>query len=246
MVDVSNVTKRYGNLFALDGVSLTVESGEIFGLLGPNGAGKSTLMKILTTVTAPTRGTATINGFDVVKHPSEVRKHVGYIPQYTALDDWLTGRQALKLFASLYKVPRSMTRERIDRVLEIVDLEDRADDLMETYSGGMKRRLEIATGLVHSPELVVFDEPTLGLDPHMRQETWEYVREIQNAGTSILMATHYLDEADELCDRVAIIDRGEILVTDTPDALKNTIPGDVERTLDQAFLNITRLEEVPR
>ena len=242
VIRVRDLRKRYGDTVALDGVSLTVEEGEIFGLLGPNGAGKSTLMKILTTITEPTSGSAAVNGIDVGESPSAVRKQIGYIPQYTALDEYLTGRQALRLFAKLYKAPADEIDERIDRALKTVDLADRSDDLIDTYSGGMKRRLEIATGLVHEPDVVIFDEPTLGLDPSVRHEMWEYILEIRQTGSTVLMATHYLTEADELCDRVAIIDDGRIRTVGRPDRLKSEASDGDGGSLDQAFLEITELE----
>ncbi len=242
VIRVRDLRKRYGDTVALDGVSLTVEDEEIFGLLGPNGAGKSTLMKILTTITEPTGGTASVNGIDVRESPAEVRQQIGYIPQYTALDEYLTGRQALRLFAKLYKTPADEIDERIGRALETVDLADRSEDLIDTYSGGMKRRLEIATGLVHEPDVVIFDEPTLGLDPSVRHEMWEYILEIRRTGSTVLMATHYLTEADKLCDRVAIIDDGRIRTVERPDTLKANVSDGEGGTLDQAFLEITELE----
>jgi ABC-2 type transport system ATP-binding protein len=220
LVDGSNLTKKYGSTTALEAVSLSVEAGEAFGLLGPNGAGKSTLMKILATLTEPTAGRVTVDGIDVTERPDTVRSRVGYIPQETALDHWLTGRQVLLLFADMYKLPASERDHRIERVLDRVDLADRADERIDGYSGGMKRRLEIAAGLLHDPQLVVFDEPTLGLDPAMRRQTWEYVRELRTAGATVLLSTHYLDEAAELCDRVAVLADGQVAAVDSPDALK--------------------------
>lgn len=220
LVKVSNLTKRYGSKTALDDVSLSIETGEAFGLLGPNGAGKSTLMKVIATLTEPTDGRVTVDGLDVIDRPDEVRSRVGYIPQETALDHWLTGRQALSLFADMYKVPPDERDNRLERVLTQVDLADRAAEKIDGYSGGMERRLEIAAGLLHDPQLVIFDEPTLGLDPAMRRQTWEYVRELRAAGASVIIATHYLDEAAELCGRVALMSEGEIAAVDSPDALK--------------------------
>lgn len=219
VIEISNLTKRYGSTTALADVSLSVETGEAFGLLGPNGAGKTTLMKILATLTEPTAGRVTLDGIDVTERPDEVRSKVGYIPQETALDHWLTARQVLSLFADIYKIPGGRADDRIERVLERVDLRDRADERVDSYSGGMQRRLEIATGLLHDPQLVIFDEPTLGLDPAMRRQTWEYVRELRAAGATVLISTHYLEEAAELCGRVALLSDGEIAAIDSPDAL---------------------------
>ena len=220
LVEVANLSKRYDTTTALDDVSLSVDAGEAFGLLGPNGAGKSTLMKVVATLTESTAGRVTVDGIDVTDCPDDVRTRVGYIPQETALDHWLTGRQVLSLFADMYKVPVSERDHRIERVLNRVDLLDRADERIAGYSGGMKRRIEIAAGLLHDPQLVVFDEPTLGLDPAMRRQTWEYVRELRAAGATVLLSTHYLDEAAELCDRVAVLSEGQIAAVDSPDALK--------------------------
>lgn len=220
IVEISNLWKRYGTTTALAGVSLTVDGGEAFGLLGPNGAGKTTLMKIVATLTEPTAGRVTVDGIAVTERPDDVRSRVGYIPQETALDHWLTGRQVLSLFADVYKVPAGQRDDRIEGVLDRVDLVDRADERIESYSGGMKRRIEIAAGLLHDPQLVVFDEPTLGLDPAMRRQTWEYVRELRAAGATVLLSTHYLDEAAQLCDRVAVLTDGRVAAVDSPAALK--------------------------
>lgn len=240
LVTVSNLTKQYGTTTALEDVSLTVERGEAFGLLGPNGAGKSTLMKVVATLTEPTAGTVTVDGIDVTDRPDDVRPRVGYIPQETALDHWLTGRQVLSLFADMYKVPPGERDQRIDRVLARVDLADRADERIDGYSGGMKRRLEIAAGLLHDPQLVIFDEPTLGLDPAMRRHTWEYVRELRSAGATVVISTHYLDEAAELCERVAVLADGNIAAVDTPTALKERH----DDSFEEAFETITAGEVV--
>lgn len=244
IVETIELTKRYGPTLALDHVSLSIDQGELVGLLGPNGAGKSTLIKILTTITAPTTGMATVAGFDVREHPTEVRKRISYIPQKTGVDDWLTGRQSLELFARFYRIPPSEVADRITEALTLVDLADHADQEARTYSGGMKRRLELASGLLHHPEVVIFDEPTLGLDPRIRREVWDAIRNIQRHGVTIFLATHYLDEADELCDRVAIMHEGQIVTVDTPTALKRTATGDGEHTLDDVFLHLTTPQEV--
>jgi ABC-2 type transport system ATP-binding protein len=219
LLHVSNLTKKYGSNMALKDVSLSVAKGETFGLLGPNGAGKSTLMKIIVTLTEPTAGHVTVDGIEVSQRPDAVRSCVGYIPQTTALDHWLTGWEVLSLFADMYKVPSEKRETRIRSALDRVDLLDRGDERIDEYSGGMKRRLEIAAGLLHEPQLIVFDEPTLGLDPAMRRQTWEYVRELRSAGATVLLSTHYLDEAAELCERVALLSDGQIAAVDSPDAL---------------------------
>ncbi|MFB6266259.1 MAG: ABC transporter ATP-binding protein [Halodesulfurarchaeum sp.] len=220
LVNITDLTKEYGTTTALSDVSLSVERGEAFGLLGPNGAGKTTLMKVLATLTEPTAGHVTIDGLDVTERPDAIRSRVGYIPQETALDHWLTGRQVLSLFADMYKVPPRERDRKIEQVLDRVDLLDRADERIGGYSGGMKRRLEIAAGLLHDPQLVIFDEPTLGLDPAMRRQTWEYVQALRAGGATVMLSTHYLDEAAELCERVAVLSDGEIAAVDTPAALK--------------------------
>lgn len=239
IVEVDGLTKEYGSVRALDDVSLSISDGEIFGLVGPNGAGKSTLMKVLTTITEPTAGTATVAGIDVTEDPVAVRRHLGYIPQYTALDHWLTARQVLQLFAGLYKVPAGERTDRIAAALDRVDLADRADEDVDALSGGMQRRLEIATALLHQPEVVVFDEPTIGLDPDMRQSMWEYIYEIRETGASVVMSTHYLAEAEELCDRIAVLDEGHLLAVDRPETLTRQATGGDGGTLEEAFRRLT-------
>jgi ABC-2 type transport system ATP-binding protein len=246
VIDVSNVSKQYDNVLALDDVTLSIPKGEMFGILGPNGAGKSTLFKILTTVSEPTSGTASIAGYDVQKRPRMVKEQISYIPQKTAVDGWQTGRQLLKLFATFYSVPSDEIDERCERALDTVDLLDAADRKIETYSGGMKRRLEIATTLVNRPSVVLLDEPTLGLDPQMRRNLWEYVRRIRSEGATLLIATHYLDEADALCDRVAILDEGKVVAVDEPAAMKQQVTDPDDRTLDRAFLEMLQQPQPPQ
>ncbi|MFB6254489.1 MAG: ABC transporter ATP-binding protein [Halobacteriaceae archaeon] len=240
IVETVGLTKQYGSTTALNNVSFTVNRGETFGLLGPNGAGKSTLMKIVATLTEPTAGKVTVEGIDVTDQPDMVRSLVGYIPQETALDHWLTGRQVLSLFADMYKVQPKNREKRITRVLDQVDLRDQADKQIDEYSGGMKRRLEIAAGLLHDPELVIFDEPTLGLDPAMRRKTWEYVDELRSTGATVLISTHYLDEAAELCDRVGVLADGELATINSPTELKKRH----NDSLEEAFETITAGEVV--
>ncbi len=223
-VRVEDVTKTYGKppkgIQALKGVSFDIEEGEIFGLLGPNGAGKTTLIKILATLIDHDGGTAEVAGVDVSRDPAGVRKRIGLVFQEPSLDNLLTGRENLHLSASLYDLPRKVARTRMDDLLEVMDLDGRGDDRVETYSGGMKRRLEIARGLLHDPDVLFLDEPTLGLDPQTRERLWAYIRNLREQGTTVLMTTHYMDEADALCDRIAVIDRGEIQALDSPKALK--------------------------
>jgi ABC-2 type transport system ATP-binding protein len=205
-----------------------VESGEIFGLLGPNGAGKTTTISMLCTILKPTSGTAKVNGFDIVKEANKVRKSIGIVFQDPSIDDRLTGRENLYMHANLYGVPASEQKERIDRILKLVELEDRADDLLRTYSGGMRRRLELGRGLIHYPKVLFLDEPTVGLDPQTRDHIWRYIRDLKKAhDITVVLTTHYMDEADRLSDRIAIMDNGKIVILDTPPKLKETLEGDV-------------------
>ncbi|MFB6309959.1 MAG: ABC transporter ATP-binding protein [Salinirussus sp.] len=216
---VDGLTKRYGDTLAVDEVSLSAAEGEVVGLLGPNGAGKTTLMKLITGLSVPTAGTALIDGIDVTEDVAAVKQRIGYIPQETALDDWLTGRQILDMFAAMYKIPGDERTHRIHRALSHVDLVDAADTAVGNYSGGMERRLEIAAGLLHEPKLVVLDEPTLGVDPIVRRELWTYVEGLQDAGGTVLLSTHYLDEAAALCDRVVVLEDGRVVTIQAPEEL---------------------------
>jgi len=228
IIEIFNLTKEFNGLKAVNNVSLSIEEGEVFGLLGPNGAGKTTFISMLCTLLRPTSGTARVNGFDIVKQQGEVRKSIGIVFQEPSLDNRLTGRENLEMHAGLYGVPKAERKKRIEEVLELVALSDRADELVKTYSGGMKRRLEIARGLIHYPKVLFLDEPTLGLDPQTREHIWEYIKKLaEREHITILLTTHYMEEADALCNRVAIMDYGEIKVLDTPEALKNSLEGDV-------------------
>jgi ABC-2 type transport system ATP-binding protein len=219
-IEVDALVKTYGEVEAVRGVSFTVARGEVFGFLGPNGAGKSTTINMLCTLTRPTSGTARVNGFDVTGERDAVRRHIGLVFQDPTLDGYLTAEQNLRLHADLYDVDPGVIPARMRQMLEMVDLWDRRDQPVVTYSGGMRRRLEIARGLMHSPRVLFLDEPTIGLDPQTRSSIWRYIRALQDTeGTTIFMTTHYMDEA-EVCDRIAIIDRGEIVVLDTPETLK--------------------------
>jgi len=213
---------------AVDKLNITVESGEIFGLLGPNGAGKTTTISMLCTIMKPTSGSAKVNGFDIVKESTQVRKSIGIVFQDPSVDDRLTGRENLYMHANLYGVPPNEQKSRIDEVLQLVQLDDRADDLLRTYSGGMRRRLELARGLIHYPRVLFLDEPTIGLDPQTREHIWTYVKQLKKThDITVVLTTHYMDEADKLCDRIAIMDYGKIIALDTSPRLKDTLAGDV-------------------
>jgi ABC-2 type transport system ATP-binding protein len=225
-IEVDDLVKSYGEIDAVRGVSFTVPPGEVFGFLGPNGAGKSTTINVLCTLAAPTSGSARVNGFDVVTQRDHVRRNLGLVFQDPTLDGYLTAEQNLRLHAELYDIDPGVIPARMDQMLAMVDLADRRDKPVMTFSGGMKRRLEIARGLMHSPRVLFLDEPTIGLDPQTRSSIWRYIRALQEAeGTTIFMTTHYMDEA-EFCDRIAIMDRGEIVALDTPEALKAGVGAD--------------------
>ncbi len=228
-IKIENLTKIYeGKIKAIDDISLEIEKGEVFGLLGPNGAGKTTLLHILSTLVAPTKGKAWVNGFDIRKHPSEVRKSIGIVFQDPSSDDILTGRENLELHGLMYGMRGRYRKERIEQILEIVDLKDRADSRVRTYSGGMRRRLELGRGLLHQPKIMFLDEPTLGLDPQTRERLWKYIgKMVKDEEITVIITTHYMEEADRLCDRVAIIDCGKIIVDDSPEDLKRVIGGDL-------------------
>jgi ABC-2 type transport system ATP-binding protein len=227
-IETHQLTKMYNSLKAVDTLDIAVESGEVFGLLGPNGAGKTTALSMLCTILKPTSGTATVNGFDIVKEANKVRKSIGIVFQDPSVDDRLTARENLYMHANLYGVPSSEQKERINRILKLVELEDRADDLLRTYSGGMRRRLELGRGLIHYPKVLFLDEPTVGLDPQTRDHIWKYIKELKEShDITVVLTTHYMDEADRLSDRIAIMDHGKIVVLDSPQNLKETLEGDV-------------------
>jgi ABC-2 type transport system ATP-binding protein len=237
-IEVVDLKKRYDQVEAVRGIGFTVGAGEIFGFLGPNGAGKTTTIKILCTLLQPSSGTARLAGLDVASAPTEVRRRIGVIFQDPALDDRLTAEENLMLHAVAYRVPRAERAARIDECLHFVDLFDRRKDLTRTFSGGMKRRLEIARGLVHRPDILFLDEPTTGLDPQTRARTWEVLRGLREKyGTTLFLTTHYMDEAEN-CDRIAIVDHGLIVALDTPAALKQRVGKDqvAARTADPAAL----------
>lgn len=227
LIVTENLTRTFGARRAVDGVSLRIARGEVFGLLGPNGAGKTTTISMLATILPVSAGRATVNGHDVARTPAAVRRSIGIVFQEPSLDTILTGRENLELHGRLYGVPAAGLRARGDALLTLVGLLPRADDLVRTYSGGMKRRLEIARGLLHDPAVLFLDEPTLGLDPATRGHIWEYLRAlVRERGTTVILTTHYMEEADALCDRIAIIDHGKIIALDTPAGLKARLGGD--------------------
>ena len=224
---IKELTKKFGEFTAVDNVSFSVETGELFGLLGPNGAGKTTILNMLTTLLLPTAGDAEIAGYDLRRDPDEIRNNIGIIFQDPSLDIGLTGRENLEFHAMMYNISSDERKKRIREVLDVVGLADKADILVENYSGGMKRRLEIARGLIHYPKVLFLDEPTLGLDAQTRRSIWDHIRNLnRNYGTSVILTTHYMEEADYLCDRIAIIDHGKIIALDTPSGLKNCLRGD--------------------
>lgn len=227
-IETVDLTRRFGQLTAVDRLNITVDNREIFGLLGPNGAGKTTTISMLCTILKPTSGTAKVNGYDIVKQANQVRRSIGIVFQDPSVDDRLTGRENLFMHANLYGVPPSEQKTRIKNVLKLVELEQRADDILRTYSSGMRRRLEIARGLIHYPKVLFLDEPTIGLDPQTRDHIWTYIKELKEThDITIVLTTHYMEEADRLSDRVAIIDYGKIVALDTPTKLKKTLQGDV-------------------
>jgi len=241
-IEVKDIVKKFGDFTAVDGVSFAVQAGEIFGLLGPNGAGKSTLIRMMVTLLPPTSGTATINGFDVVKKSDDVRRSIGVIPQAMTSDLELTVEENLLIFAKLYGVPRDKRTKLIAELLEAVELTQWADKPVKNLSGGMRRRVEIARGLVHEPKVLFLDEPTTGLDPVSRTAAWIMLQRIKaQRDLTVLLTTHYMDEADKLCDRIAIVDHGKLVVLDTPAKLKASIPSEhPERTtLDDVFVHYT-------
>jgi ABC-2 type transport system ATP-binding protein len=245
-IETRDLTKKYGALTAVDKLNLVIDHGEVFGLLGPNGAGKTTIISMLCTITSPSSGSATVNGFDILKQAAKVRRSIGIVFQDPSIDDRLTGRENLQLHACLYDVPSELAKQRISEVLDLVGLEDRADSAMKTYSGGMRRRLELARGLLHHPKVLFLDEPTLGLDPQTREHLWEYIENLaRTTKITIILTTHYMEEADQLCQRIAIIDYGKIKVIDTPANLKTSLKGDVITvTSTQSEKLATRLTEL--
>jgi len=227
-IKTTDLVKRYDEVTAVNGVSLEINEGEVFGLLGPNGAGKTTMISMLATLVRPTSGTALVAGRDINTQPLEVRRNIGIVFQEPSVDDLLTARENLYLHSMLYGMPRREINPKIDQMLKLVNLSDRAESLVKTYSGGMRRRLEIARGLIHGPKILFLDEPTLGLDPASRKAVWSHIRDLKEAhNTTIILTTHYMEEADSLADRIGIINKGRIIELDTPDALKKKVGQDL-------------------
>jgi len=227
-IETKSLSKSFGDLKAVDDISFNVENGEIFGFLGPNGAGKSTTMMILTTLLKPTSGQALVSGFDVKTNPKQVRQKIGYVQQESTVDEYLTGRENLLLQARLNHIPKDLIKERIDEVLELIELSDKQNDAVVTYSGGMRKRLDIAGGLLHRPKVLFLDEPTVGLDIQTRRKIWEYIKKIhEEFDMTIFLSTHYMEEADQLCDRIGIIDGGKIQIIDTPQNMKSAMGNEV-------------------
>lgn len=227
-IETKSLKKSFGDVVAVDDISFSVNTGEVFGFLGPNGAGKSTTIMILTTLLKPTSGQALISGFDVMKHSKKVRASIGYVQQESTVDEYLTGRENLILQAKLHHIPKDEIDKRIDDVLELIELVDKQDQAVVTYSGGMRKRLDIVGGLLHRPKVLFLDEPTVGLDIQTRRKIWDYIRKIHDEfQMTLLVTTHYMEEADKLCDRVGIIDHGKIQVIDSPENLKNAMGNEV-------------------
>ncbi len=236
VIQTASLTKIYvDGVKAVDSLDLEIKEGEVFGLLGPNGAGKTTTISMLCTLIRPTSGSAKVAGIEVSSHPSAVRRNIGIVFQEPSVDDLLSGRENLELHGMLYKMPPEERKKRIDEMLSLVGLTDRADEMVRNYSGGMRRRLEIARGLMHRPKILFLDEPTLGLDPASREHIWQYIRDLSKAhGTTMVLTTHYMEEADLLCDRIGIIDKGKLVVLGTAAELKSKVGHDIVRLKGEA------------
>ena len=227
-IEIKGLTKKFGNFTAVDNISFSVKSGELFGLLGPNGAGKTTTINMLSTLVKPTSGKCSVAGFDVQKQRIDVRESIGIVFQEPALDGRLTGRENLEFHAMMYGIGKQERNKKIGEVLELVELKDKANTIVDKYSGGMKRRLEIARGLIHEPKVLFLDEPTLGLDAQTRRHIWDYIQKLnREKNVTIILTTHYMEEADYLCSRIAIIDKGKIAAIGNPEKLKNILGGDI-------------------
>lgn len=242
ILETRNLTRRFGTLTAVDRMNLSVSEGEIFGLLGPNGAGKTTALKMFTTLLPPTSGSASVAGFDIISQAGNVRRAIGYVPQLLSADGALTGYENLLVFSKLYDIPRSERGARIKQSLELMQLENASGKLVNTYSGGMIRRLEIAQSMLHRPRVLFLDEPTVGLDPLARNSVWEHIQQLKaRYGTTIVLTTHYMEEADRLCSRVAIMHKGQVAVVGSPAELKASL-GRPRATLDQVFAHYAGAE----
>lgn len=253
-IETRSLTKSFGDVIAVNDISFSVENGEIFGFLGPNGAGKSTTMMILTTLLKPTSGKAMICGFDVMTDAKKVRENIGYVQQESTVDEYLTGRENLLLQAKLNHIPKNEINKRIDEVLHLIELSEKQDMPVVTYSGGMRKRLDIAGGLLHRPKVLFLDEPTVGLDIQTRRKIWEYIKKIHTEfEMTIFLSTHYMEEADQLCDRIGIIDGGKIQVIDSPENMKNamgneviTIILDKDENIDSFISELQKIEFVKK
>ncbi len=227
-VETKTLSKSFGTVKAVNDISFAVKSGEIFGFLGPNGAGKSTTIMILTTLLKPTSGQALVSGFDVTTHAKQVRQSIGYVQQESTVDEYLSGRENLILQARLNHIPKDQINKRIDEILDLIELTDKQNDSVVTYSGGMRKRLDIAGGLLHHPKVLFLDEPTVGLDIQTRRKIWEYIKKIHKEfEMTIFLTTHYMEEADQLCNRIGIIDHGQIQIIDTPENMKNAMGNEI-------------------
>jgi len=227
-IKVENLTKKFKDVTAVDNISFEIKEGEVFGLLGPNGAGKTTTISMLATILKPTSGTAFVNGFEILGKQDDVRKSIGIVFQDPSLDEELTAYENMDFHGRLYRIPKEIRQKKIIELLKLVELEDRKNNLVKTFSGGMRRRLEIARGLLHEPKVMFLDEPTLGLDPQTRNHLWQYIKKLnEEKHITIILTTHYMEEADRLCNNVAIIDHGKIIAMNTPAKLKDEIGGDI-------------------
>jgi ABC-2 type transport system ATP-binding protein len=227
-IEVENLVRKFGDFTAVDNLSFNIKKGEVFGLLGPNGAGKTTTISMLSTMLPPSSGKAYVSGFDIKKDQDNVRKSIGIVFQDQSLDEELTAYENMDFHGRLYRIPKSTRQKKINELLKLVELYDKKDNFVKTYSGGMRRRLEIARGLLHEPKVLFLDEPTLGLDPQTRNHLWDYIDKLnKEKGITIILTTHYMEEADKLCHRIAIIDKGTIIAMDSSGNLKNDIGGDV-------------------
>ncbi len=245
VVETFGLAKHFGKIVAVENLTISIDEGEIFGLLGPNGAGKTTIIKMLATLLEPSSGSAKVNGFDIMREPEKVRESIGIVFQEPSSDELLTGYENIELYAMMYGIPRAQIAKGISEALELVELAERKDDLVKHYSGGMRRRLEIARSLIHKPKVLFLDEPTLGLDPRGREKMWNYiVRLVKELKMTVLLTTHYMEEADSLADRIGIIDRGKIAVLDSPKALKKTLGGDLVTIKTAKFPNAEGLRKL--
>jgi len=235
-IDIQNLTKKFEDVTAVDNLNIGIEKGELFGLLGPNGAGKTTTIKMLCGLLEPTNGSATVSGHGVRKEQTEVKKLIGVCPQDTAVYPYLTGRENIEFFGNLHAMPKKKLRENTDRLLEKLGLTQDADRRLSKYSGGMKRRINLIIALVHDPEVAFLDEPTVAMDPQSRHAVWDVIRELKKQGKTIILTTHYMEEAEELCDRVGIIDHGKLIALGSPKNLKDKFKA---RNLEEVFIQLT-------